>query len=747
MPTHTAAPDRAAAHDRTGATTRTARPLRPLVPADIHRQVVVEELDLSADGRLAVVVRRSSRGIRYVGHLFAIALDRGGVARPRPLTTGMVRDTKPRLSPDGRTVAFVRSDPSDDDAPAALATMSVDGGTVRVRRGRGFGSVGEIAWSPDGRRIAFTAEVDPPRFLVGPVDPVDEYVRAAARTARSRSTTAAAETPAPRARHITRADWRWDDVGHLDRWSHLFVVDARPGATPRQVTRGDWGVNHIAWHPDGRTIAFATDRGPEPDLRPRTTIWAVDVDAADRAADTAAKANGTGATTGAEPREVMAPGGWANHPAYSPDGRWLAAIGILEPDPLDDISPGIVLGPADGSRPPHALAPDLDRPIGNWTDTDMNGWMVSGRHGPFWLDDSTILATVSDRGRSHPRHFRFDPASGRPIDPPAPIDRDADGPWSESTTHTVAVSTTGTVAVLGTLGTRAMELMTLGSDETGAPRWDTRSTFGSRWQARHPMPVMRRVEAPGAGGPIETWIASPPGAGDGPLPTIVDVHGGPLGGWAPTPHMEVFLLVAAGYRVVLPNIRGSAMYGSDWITPSLGDWGGVDAADVHAAVDHVLALGLADPERLGVMGLSYGGFMVNWLVGTTDRFKAAVSENGVTNQISDWANSDSGPEYDRASLLGDPFSPEGIDKLWRQSPLRNVTSVRTPLLMLQAEADQRCPAADNEQFFVALRHLRRTVEYVLYPEESHVYGSSGRPDRRVDRNERIIAWFDRFLRA
>ena len=131
---------------------------------------------------------------------------------------------------------------------------------------------------------------------------------------------------------------------------------------------------------------------------------------------------------------------------------------------------------------------------------------------------------------------------------------------------------------------------------------------------------MRRVEAPGDGGPIETWIASPPGAGDAALPTIVAVHGGPLGGWAPAPHVETIVLANAGYRVVCPNIRGSAGYGGDWIRPQLGDWGGVDADDVHAALDHVIALGLADPSRLGVFGLSYGGFMVNWLVGTTDRF-------------------------------------------------------------------------------------------------------------------------------
>jgi dipeptidyl aminopeptidase/acylaminoacyl peptidase len=257
---------------------------------------------------------------------------------------------------------------------------------------------------------------------------------------------------------------------------------------------------------------------------------------------------------------------------------------------------------------------------------------------------------------------------------------------------------------------------------------------------------MRAVHAPGPGGPIETWIASPPGAGDKPLPTVVDVHGGPLGAWAPAPAIEVHLLVGRGYRVVMPNIRGSAGYGSDWIRPQLGDWGGVDAADVHAAIDHVVGLGLIDESALGVLGLSYGGFMVNWLIGTSDRFGAAVSENGVTNQINDWANSDTGVVYDRSGLLGDPLTEEGMLKLWRQSPLRHVANIRTPLLMLQGEADLRCPPADNEQFFIALRTLGREVEYVLYPDEFHTFAVTGRPDRRIDRMNRMLDWFDRHLK-
>ena len=694
-----------------------------MTPEDIRRQVVVEELDLSSDGRFAVVVRRSIRGNRYVAHLHAIPLDGRRVGRARQLTSGLVRDARPSLSPDGSRVAFVRTNPADDDQPSSIVLLEIASRKERVLRHRGYGAVGEVAWSPDGRRLAFTAEVDPPRFLVGKVPSVD-----AAR--RRRAKDAAPDEPSPLARRITRIDWRWDGEGHLDRWSHLFIVEPRAGAVPSQITSGDWGVTEITWSPDGTTVAFAADRRPDADLQPRTNIWAVSVAGADN-----------------EPREVMAPGGLANHPAYSPDGRWLAAIGVLDPELLDDNSPTILVGPADGSVAPWAVAPELDRPIGNWADTDLNGWMVNGHPGPFWLGNDTIVATVTDRGRSHPVRFELDPVTGKGKHPPVAVPRDASGPWSDATSHALGVAADGTIAVLGTLGTRAMEVMTLDRDASGNPRWTTRSTLGSAWQQRYELADMRRVDAPGPGGPIETWIASPPGAGDAALPTVVDIHGGPLGAWAPAPHIEVSLLVARGYRVLLPNIRGSASYGRDWIRAQMSRWGDTDADDVHAALDHVIALGLADPDRLGALGLSYGGFMVHWLVGTSDRFRAAVSENGVTNQIAGWANSDSGPEYVRAAQMGDPFTPEGVDKLWRQSPLRNVAAIRTPLLMFQAEADLRCPPQDNEQLFIALRYLRQTVEYVLYPDESHVYASSGRPDRRIDRMTRMLDWFDRYLRA
>lgn len=209
--------------------------------------------------------------------------------------------------------------------------------------------------------------------------------------------------------------------------------------------------------------------------------------------------------------------------------------------------------------------------------------------------------------------------------------------------------------------------------------------------------------------------------------------------------MDSILLTNAGYRVAMPNPRGSATFGSAWIKALAGHWGGADAADALAVVDDLVARRLADPERLAVMGLSYGGFLTQWLVGVTDRFAAAVAENGVANQVSAWANSYFGVHFNRRAGLTDPLSGEGMRRLWRSSPLRNAARIRTPLLMLQAEEDRICPPADNEQLFTALKVLGREVEYVLYPEEHHEMKNSGRPDRRIDRMERTLAWFDRFL--
>ncbi len=689
--------------------TKTAGATRLPTPEILRHQVVVEEHDLAPDGSFAVISRRIVDGEHYVSHLWRVAIDRAGRAsRPRRLTTGHVRDMTPTISPDGRRVAFTRSDPADDDGKNAIRVLDLDGGEP-IALAIGELSAGEIAWSPDGRTMAFTARTTEQRFIVG--DEPDDGE--------------------PRARRVTRLDYRMDEVGYVDRVSQLHVVPADGGGGARPLTQVDGGVSGIAWHPDGGSIAFVADPRPDADLDPRTSVWSVEVGAR---RSTSGGRRGRGHPAMPEPREMMALAGPLRAPAWSPDGRWIAGVGVDVSQPYDDLSPTLHVAPADGSRPPVPLAPDLDRPIGNWADTDLTGWMTDARPGPCWIGSAAVVALVTDHGRTHPWRFPIDAETGGPGGDPVRL---AGG---DVMCQTMAVGG-DRMTVTATVGARPPELCLV--DQSGAIRPLT--TSGSSWSTRMAWPEMRRTEAPGPGGPIETWIASPAGAGDGPLPTIVDVHGGPLGAWAPAPSLEVVLLCARGYRVILPNIRGSASYGAGWIAPQLGDWGGVDAADVHAALDHVIELGLADPARLGVLGLSYGGFMVNWLIGTSDRFRAAVSENGVTNQVGAWANSDSGPEYCRGARMGDVTTAEGVDLLWRQSPLRNVASIRTPLLMLQSEADRRCPVGDNEQLFMALRWLRREVELVLYPEEYHVIQATGRIDRRIDRMTRVLDWFDGHL--
>ena len=248
-------------------------------------------------------------------------------------------------------------------------------------------------------------------------------------------------------------------------------------------------------------------------------------------------------------------------------------------------------------------------------------------------------------------------------------------------------------------------------------------------------------------GGINTWVLSPAGAGTEPRATVA-IHGGPTWHWTPAVELGLQCLVAAGYRVALPNIRGSYGFGYEFVVDALrGSWGDVDAADCHTVLDYLVETGLADPARLGCFGRSYGGFLVNWLIGTSQRFAAAVSECGVSSNVSAYGQSDCGATYNSAAGLGETLTPEGVAQLWRQSPIRHVANIRTPLLMLQGEADLRCPTSDTEQLFVALRWLGREVSYVLYPEGDHVYHRLGRPDRRADRHGRLVSWFERHMPA
>ncbi len=656
---------------------------RSVPSALIHAQVALEAFRLTPDGAATVYVLRRVRRGDYESHLWTRPT-RGG--RPRQLTRGRYRDGAPAVSPDGRHVAFVRSPVGDDDAVGQAWILPLDGGEAWRLTDLKHGA-SSVHWSPRGDRLAVVAGAGDPRFIVG-----DET-----------------KGRTPLARRITRLDFRDDESGHIDRRSHLWLVAFRPGAQPRQLTRGDFDVLHPAWSPDGRRIAFEADTGSDANINPRTQIWWV-------------------ATEGVRPRvrELVSLAGDAERPTFSPDGRRLAFLGTDREDPPDEAPRELWVMELPAGEPRN-LTRALDRPIGEWAWNDL--LMNEESPGPAWLDAGTIGVIVGTNGRDVPYRVTLDGTAEPMIDPEVRIASSA----IEAAGGRVAVG----AAIDGGAGDVWMV-------EAGRLRRVTRE--GSAWLARFPRVELAEMWLDGPGGPIHAWVASPPGAERKRLPTVLHIHGGPTGAWGPGGTIDEIALCAAGYRVLMPNIRGSATYGAEWVGGLSTRWGDVDAADALAAVDGLVARGLADPERLAVMGLSYGGFLTQWLIGVTDRFRAACSENGVANQASAWANSFFGVHYNRRAGLGDPLSDEGMQQLWQTSPLRNARNVRTPLLMLQAEEDHICPAADNEQLFTALKVLGHDVEYILYPDEHHEMKSYGRPDRRIDRLERIVAWFDRYVK-
>ena len=240
---------------------------------------------------------------------------------------------------------------------------------------------------------------------------------------------------------------------------------------------------------------------------------------------------------------------------------------------------------------------------------------------------------------------------------------------------------------------------------------------------------------------IEGWVMPP--AGFDPekrYPTILCVHGGPHFAYGESFFHEFQVLSAAGYALVLTNPRGSQGYGQTFTAATHHDWGGKDCADIMAGLDAALArFPWLDADRLGLQGGSYGGFMTNWILGHTNRFKAAVTMRSIANCLSQWGTSDMAYFKGTWEFPGDPWdSPEFY---WDRSPIRYVKNITTPLLIEHSENDLRCPISEGEQLFTALKKMGRDVMFVRFPDESHDVSRNGQPPHRVERLRLITEWF------
>ena len=238
---------------------------------------------------------------------------------------------------------------------------------------------------------------------------------------------------------------------------------------------------------------------------------------------------------------------------------------------------------------------------------------------------------------------------------------------------------------------------------------------------------------------IEGWFYLPPQATHEKVPLIVAPHGGPYLSWGDSYVHEFQVLAGKGYAILAPNLRGSVGYGEDFSRKLLNDWGGADLRDLHAGIDHIIATEAIDENRLGITGMSYGGYLTNFAITQSNRFKAAVSRNGISSLETVSRLSDHSIWY-TASMPDEKQRHE-------RSPLTFANQIVTPLLLLHAENDQDCPFSEALQLFTTLRTRKQKVELVRYHNTSHLmdWPGIGTPQQRVDRLRRTVAWFQTLL--
>ena len=507
----------------------------------------------------------------------------------------------------------------------------------------------------------------------------------------------------PIARRIRDYTWRIDGGGIRDEFASVWIT-ALDGGKPERITAPRYNVENVVWSPDGAQVAFIADLGDSAGLDEVGRIWTLPV--------------ATGGKTA--PKEIASLKSGVYTLVWSPSPH-IAYLGLDVPD-----FPGwadVELYVADGGRS-RPLGADRHLRIGVSSYGDCIDAENLFAFPLTWHDEQNLLTLVSQRGAIHPYRFGLDGS----------VEKLAE---TDATCFGLATGG-GRVAVVAATDS-PMEVYAV---ESGKLRPLT--TDGGRWYGPFRRPVERAEVQHPDGHAIDIRFLLAHGSRT-KAPLVIDVHGGPSASFGPTPWLEMNALADAGFHVIWPNPRGSVSYGEDYARALSGRWGEVDASDVLRVVEWAIQEGLADRERVGIMGLSYGGYLTNWMVANHPGvFSAAVSENPVTDLVLEWGTSDFGRQLGLQSTgARNPW--EDPAAFLAHSPTARMHQSKTPLLLLQAENDLRCPPGNSEMVFLILRTLGREVEMIRYPGESHIMLAIGRPDRRVDRIERIVDWFTKHL--
>ena len=665
-----------------------SNPSRGITPEDYYSFEFASDPHISPDGKLvAYVVTKIDRAQnRRNASIWMAPTD--GSHSPWQFTTSPQSSNSPRWSPDGKWIAFLSSRPAVGEStasspaatPASAATeqprnqiylLSMNGGEARRLTNLKNG-VSLFRWSPDGTRLVVVSRI-------GPSD-VPRQV----------------DMRSSDVRHYKNTSYKFNDTGWFDdRRTHLWIVDVKSGEV-RPITHGDdWNDSDPQWSPDGRRIAFVSNRtGKEYEENRNTDVWVINADDSEKL------------TKISDHDEAD------NQPRWSPDGKWIAFTGEVH----DRDHPKIWLAPSTGDVPSVLAVNGLD--------------LIPG--GLEWSDDGkSIYFETGVKGENH--LFRADLA-----------------------TKSVAQVTHGPRAVRAVdFDFRGNKMVYLANDfqhlddvyVTDLKDGDARKLTNLNdllWKQLQLASVERFTYKSADDWDVDAFFVKPVGWQEGrKYPLVLSIHGGPAGQYGVDWYHEFQVYAAKGYAVLFTNPRGSTGYGQKFERGIFGEWGGKDYVDIMNGVDTALRrYPWIDSDRLGVTGGSYGGFMTNWIVGHTDRFKAAVTLRSVSNFISDDGTRD-GAYGHSPDFGGDIF--QKFDLYWDRSPLRYAKNVKTPTLILHSDNDYRVPIEQGEQWFRALKHFGVTTEIVFFPRENHNLTRTGEPKHLVESLNWQLYWFDRFL--
>ncbi len=586
-----------------------------------------------------------------------------------PMTAKGYSAANPRFSPDGKYLSFSSNHGKGKTQVWGLNRL----GGEAVQLTKVVQGISGYSWSPDAKRLLLTIRDPKPHELTK--DKKDDKL--------------------PRPHVINRLQFKRDNAGYLDRYRrHLYVYTLESGAEPTQITSGDFDDSQAVWSPDGKSIAFVSNRSKNPDGNPNTDIWIVSADNTDKGA--------TLLHVTTNPREDSSP-------AWSPDGKWLVYTSITEPlKTLWYATNQLTLISATGGKPKF-LAPQLDRNVGR------PKFSSDGKTIYFGLEDSgeRQLASIPVQGGALTKHV-----AGKRV------------------VRGFAIKGK-TIATLIRTPTRPNEIYTLAHGTATQITEANTELFG-----RIQLSTVENIHFKSKDGTvIEGFVYKPAGFNKAmKYPTLLRNHGGPVSQYDFGFRFDPQLFAAHGYVVLEVNPRGSSGYGQAFSQVLFADWGHKDVEDVLAGVDYLIDRGVADADKLGVGGWSYGGILTNYVITQTTRFKGAISGASEALYRANYG-------HDHYQMwweveLGLPWeNPQAWERI---SPFNKVAKITTPTLWMGGAVDWNVPILNSEQMYQAMKRLGRDTQLVVYPGEHH---GIRRLSFQKDRLERYLAWYDKHVKG